>query len=220
MKKRIDVVGIGPGNPEWLLPIARRILTDSDVVIGGRRQLAELTPFVKDTRLLEGNYSETADWILEHAATLKIAVAVSGDTGFYSLLGYLKSHLPGVALTVTPGIGSLQYFFGRLGLSWENAVLLSAHGRELDMTMFRDDTLAGILTDGIMTPGAIASELILLEKPDLWMAVGENLSYENEAITIAQVDEIQHMLFEPLNAVLILPADIALRLKEDAENEC
>ncbi len=214
MKKEINVVGIGPGHPDWLLPIARKTLSDSDVVIGGRRQLSELAPFIKETRLLEGNYSETADWILEHAASRKISVAVSGDTGFYSLLSYLKKHLPGVSFNVFPGIGSLQYFFGRLGLGWEKAVLISAHGRELDLDVFTEDTLAGILTDAVMTPGAIASELILQEKNELWMAVGENLSYENEAITIGQVSEIQEMLFEPLNAVLILPAELAIQLKE------
>lgn len=219
MKKQINVVGIGPGHPDWLLPIALKTLSDSDVTIGGRRQLTELAPFVKETRLLEGNYSETADWILANASTMKISVAVSGDTGFYSLLGYLKNHLPGVTLNVFPGIGSLQYFFGRLGLGWEKAILLSAHGRELDIELFQEDTLAGILTDGVMTPGAIASELILQEKSDLWMAVGENLSYENEAITIGRVTEIQEMLFEPLNAVLILPEAIAAQLKEDIKNE-
>ncbi len=219
MKRQINVVGIGPGHPDWLLPIAHRILRESDVVIGGRRQLEELTPFVKDTRLLEGNYSETADWILEHAHSLNISVAVSGDTGFYSLLGYLKKHLPGISLNVIPGIGSLQYFFGRLGLCWEKAILLSAHGRELDLGRFQENTLAGILTDGIMTPGAIASELILLEKDELWMAVGENLSYSNETITIGCVTEIQDMLFEPLNAVLVLPAEQAISLKKDAEND-
>lgn len=219
MNKQINVVGIGPGHPDWLLPIARKTLADADVVIGGRRQLAELAPFVKATRLLESNYSETADWILEHAATVKIAVAVSGDTGFYSLLSYLKKHLPGVALNVIPGIGSLQYFFGRLGLSWEHALLMSAHGRELDLEAFCPDTVAGILTDSVMTPGAIASELIHQEKTDLWMAVGEKLSYTDETITIGPLAKIQEMLFEPLNAVLVLPEALAARLKEDMSHD-
>lgn len=215
MKKLINVVGIGPGHPDWLLPIGRKTLMDSDVVIGGRRQLAELASFVKGTRLLEGNYAETAAWILENAETLRISVAVSGDTGFYSLLTYLKKHLPGVTFNVIPGIGSLQYFFGRLGLSWEHAVLLSAHGRELNLQQIEENTLAGILTDSLMTPGAIASELTLLEKGDFWMAVGENLSYDNETITLAPATEVREMLFEPLNAVLIVPADQAIRIKED-----
>ncbi len=214
MEKQINVVGIGPGNPDWLTPIARRILSESDVVVGGRRQLSELSGIINESRLLEGNYAETAAWITEHADTLRISVAVSGDTGFHSLLGYLRKHLEGVRLNVIPGIGSLQYFFGRLGLGWEKAVLLSAHGRELNLEPFDGKTLAGILTDTVMTPGAISSELMLLGKDALWMAVGENLSYENEAITIAPIEEIQTMLFEPLNAVIILPAELAAVLKE------
>ncbi len=219
MKMQINVVGIGPGHRDWLLPVSHKVLSASDIVIGGRRQLAELTDIAKDTRLLEGNYAETVEWILAHAATLNISVAVSGDTGFYSLLSYLKKHLPQVRLNVFPGIGSLQYFFGRLGLGWENALMLSAHGRELALDQFHENTLAATLTDGVMTPGAIASELILLEKEDLWMAVGENLSYDNETITIGPVTEIQAMLFEPLNAVLIIPGEQAARMREDREHD-
>lgn len=215
MESQINVVGIGPGNPDWLTPIARRILSESDVVVGGRRQLAELAGIIKEARLLEGNYAETAAWISENAQTLRISVAVSGDTGFHSLLGYLRKHLEGVRLNVIPGIGSLQYFFGRLGLGWEKAVLLSAHGRELNLEPFDGKTLAGILTDTVMTPGAIASELMLHGKDGLWMAVGENLSYPNESITIAPIGEIQNMLFEPLNAVIILPAELAAVLRKD-----
>lgn len=215
MKKQINVVGIGPGNPDWLTPIARRTLSESDVVIGGRRQVGELSDIIKEARILEGNYAETVAWINENADILNISVAVSGDTGFHSLLGYLRKHLEGVALNVIPGIGSLSYFFGRLGLGWEKALLLSAHGRELDMASFDENTLAGILTDTVMTPGAIASELMLMEKDTLWMAVGENLSYPNESITVAPVSEIQSMLFEPLNTVIILPAELAVMLRKD-----
>ena len=215
MKKQINVVGIGPGHPDWMTPIARRILSESDVVIGGRRQLTEISGFVKETRLLEGNYSETTDWIINQNPSMKIAVAVSGDTGFHSLLGYLKKHLPDVEIHAIPGIGSLQYFFGRLGLGWEKAVFLSAHGRELNLEQFDENTLAGILTDTVMTPGAIAAELVLQEKDNLWMAVGENLSYENETITIGTTGAIQQMLFDPLNAVIILPAELAGKLRKD-----
>lgn len=219
MKAQINVVGIGPGHRDWLLPISQKILAASDVIIGGRRQLEEVADLARTTRLLEGNYSETASWILENAGNLNISVAVSGDTGFYSLLSYLKKNLPGVRLNVFPGIGSLQYFFGRLGLGWENARLLSAHGRELALESMTADTLAGILTDGVMTPGAIAAELVRLGKGELWMAVGENLSYESEAITIGPVTEIQHQTFEPLNAVLIIPAEQATLLREEKAHE-
>lgn len=214
MKKQINVVGIGPGHPDWLLPIARQVLEASDVVIGGRRQLAELQPYIKASRLLEGNYSETAGWILDHADTLRISVAVSGDTGFHSLLGYLKKNLPGVSLKVYPGVGSLQYFFGRLGLTWEQARLVSAHGRELAWDEIGPEDLVGILTDTVTTPAAIASELSFQGKGDIWMAVGENLSYANETITLERARDIQDQLFEPLNAVLILPEPLALQVKE------
>jgi len=219
MKKRIDVVGIGPGHPDWLLPVARRILAEADCVVGGRRQLAELEGMIREGRVLEGNYQETADWILKEAGHRRIAVAVSGDTGFYSLLSYLKKNLPGIAITVTPGVSSLQVLFARLGLTWDQARLLSAHGRELPWEALSQDTVTGILTDGVKTPGVIAAELIRRGQDTLWMAVGENLSYDTETITLAPVKSIRGLLFEPLNAVVLMPSGMGEQLHREREGD-
>lgn len=217
MKKRIDVVGIGPGHPDWLLPVARRILSEADCVIGGRRQLQDLAAVIREARLLEGNYTETAEWIRQESGRRRIAVAVSGDTGFHSLLGYLRRTLPDIGITATPGIGSLQYLFGRLTLSWEDATLLSAHGRELPLGAIGPDKVAGILTDGVMTPPVIADALIQSGRQTCWMAVGERLSYPEERITLAPVTAIGAQSYEPLNAVIVMPASLGEALEKERE---
>lgn len=209
MKREISVVGIGPGSSEWLLPIAVKVLSSADVVIGGKRQLAEIKTIIHSEYLLEGNYGEMIRWIHDHVHHKKIAVAVSGDTGFHSLLGYLKRNLEDVAVQAYPGIGSLQYLFGRLALGWETAVMCSAHGRSLDLSVFNEETLAGILTDAEKTPKAIAMTLMEYGNHRLWMAVGENLSYSNERITVAPLAEIVNMSFGALNAVVVMPESLA-----------
>ena len=44
MRHTITVVGIGPGDPAYLLPQARAAIHDARVLVGGRRALADLAP--------------------------------------------------------------------------------------------------------------------------------------------------------------------------------
>lgn len=43
---KFTIVGMGPGHPDFVLPIASRMLDEADMIIGGRRHLA---PF-KDSK--------------------------------------------------------------------------------------------------------------------------------------------------------------------------
>ncbi|MFR5786902.1 MAG: hypothetical protein ACLUHE_07190 [Christensenellales bacterium] len=48
-----------------------------------------------------------------------------------SLLEMLKRKIGGEYLRVHPGVSALQLFAARLGVSWQDAKILSAHGRAL-----------------------------------------------------------------------------------------
>ena len=46
--KKIKVAGLGPGNPDYILPAVRKAAEDSDIIIGGRRNIESIK------ELLEG----------------------------------------------------------------------------------------------------------------------------------------------------------------------
>lgn len=212
---KISIVGIGPGHPDYMLPMAKKIIDDSDVLIGGRRQLEAVAQQGKKTVLLEGNYTDVIKYISENHMLEKIAVVVSGDTGFHSLLGYLKRNLTGVSVLAIPGICSLQYLFARVGLSWESARFCSAHGRELDEAFFYESTCLGILTDQKNTPVVIAEKIRALGHSDWYMVVGEDLSYPNEKIQLFKISEMQTGAFSLLNAIIALPPDEGAALEKE-----
>ena len=54
---------------------------------------------------------------------------VSGDTGYYSLLPYLKEIFTN-PIEVVPGISSMTFAFARLNEVWHDADLMSFHGRQ------------------------------------------------------------------------------------------
>lgn len=130
---KICVVGLGPGNLDFLTGAGRKAIETCEVVIGGSRQLEELDELIsKDCeKYILGKLSEVVDFIRSREGK-DITVVVSGDTGFYSLLPFLKRNFRDEELKVIPGISSYQYLFSRIGECWQNYTLASVHGRDFD----------------------------------------------------------------------------------------
>ena len=57
-----------------------------------------------------------------------VAVLASGDPGFFGIVRALLAR--GIAPAVFPAVSSVALAFARLGLDWDDALVLSAHGRD------------------------------------------------------------------------------------------
>lgn len=205
--KTVKIVGLGPGHPDWILPVARNAVRSADQVVGGARQLEAVAPWNENRWLLERNYPETVEHIRNTWQQKQLAVVVSGDTGFHSLLGYLKRNLPEVDFEVIPGVSSLQYLFGRVGLSWEESRWGSCHGQALDLTPYIDEERTmGLLTDARWHPGAVCRELCRLGLGDAAVVIGENLSYPDERIRLGTASEYREEDTFDINGMLLLNA--------------
>ncbi len=182
--EKIKVAGLGPGNPEYILPAVRKVLSDSEIVIGGRRNIESIKELLeeKEIKYIDSRLAELSEYIKQNRMK-KITVIVSGDPGFYSMLNYLEHVFGREELEVIPGISSMQYMFSRLGMYWYDAFISSLHGKEFDFTeKINDYNKIGLLTDNKFTPQKIAEELFKNKLNNVKIFVGENLSYENEKI--------------------------------------
>lgn len=152
---RIVIAGCGPGAADHVTPAVRRAVARADVVIGARRLLALFPRARAERRAVTADIAATLDRL---AALLKkkrprsrhggmalrqaqtqtsvasgqpsIVVLVSGDPGFFSLARAVIARFGRAACTVIPGVSSMQTAFARVGASWENARLISAHTRQ------------------------------------------------------------------------------------------
>ena len=84
-KLRVNIVGIGPGNPDLLTGEARQAIASSNILIGDKRMLAA---FADSSKTVYDTIKTAA--IAEIAAQAQpdkdvLAVLVSGDVGFFSL---------------------------------------------------------------------------------------------------------------------------------------
>ena len=182
--EKIKVAGLGPGNPDYILPAAGKAIADSEIVIGGKRNIESVKELTagKEIKYIDSRLGELAEYIKQNREK-KITVIVSGDPGFYSMLNYLGNIFGREEIEVIPGISSVQYMFAKLGLHWYDAFVSSLHGKEFDFAeKMNNYNKMGLLTDNKFTPQKIAEELFRNSQNDIKIFVGENLSYENEKI--------------------------------------
>ena len=206
--KKINVVGLGTGNIDYLTGAGIKCITSSDILIGGERQLEDISPLLKSSqeKYILKKLSHMIEYIEREIVHKNITVVVSGDTGFYSLLNYMKKNLLDTEFNVIPGISSFQYLFAKLGESWENYSLCSMHGRELDIVDALKKSTAGIilLTDSENSPYYIGRILMKNNFLDVKIVVGERLSYEDERITeFYAKDTEEHKRDYKMNVVVL-----------------
>ena len=201
---KFAIVGMGPGHPDFVLPIATRMLDEADMIIGGRRHLAPFQDSEKSLVQVEGQLTKLPEIIRTNRDEKKIVVAVSGDTGFYSLLSYMRKNFPEGDFDVVPGISSLQYMYSRIGRVHQNSFVGSVHGRDLEFSkLVLEYETVGLLTDQKNTPSTIAESLKNAGLKDVKIYVGENLSYDDEVITKGNPDEILGRIFSDLVVVIL-----------------
>ncbi|SDE84653.1 precorrin-6y C5,15-methyltransferase (decarboxylating) subunit CbiE [Sporomusa acidovorans] len=189
---RIIVVGIGPGSADYLLPAASRTIKEAVVLVGSKRALATFASENQLTKVIDKDIGGVLDFVEQQLNRHDVVVMVSGDPGFYSMLTALRKRFSPDCLTVIPGISSVQLAFARLAEVWQDAALISMHGREVDdaVLCYRPGYKLGILTDNQHNPANIADILLTHGWPktaSVWLCA--NLSYDNESIIAVNLAE-------------------------------
>lgn len=182
MAHLVKVIGVGPGHPDYLLPIARKQAALCTALAGSARALALFAAAGRPTLIIDGRLERAVKFLEEQLPLGPVGVLVSGDPGFYSLLGYLQKELPAAKFEVFPGVSSLQLAFARLGLPWQEAALGSFHGRKPQnlASILKERRPLGLLLDPSTDLGGLAATLA--EYGDWLIYLCRNLSYEDETI--------------------------------------
>ena len=194
---KINVVGLGPGNIKYLSTAGIDCIKEAEIIVGSTRQLSDLKTIISEKQeiYILGKLSELIAYLKENIEK-KITIIVSGDTGYYSLVPYLSKNLSKDILNIIPNISSYQYLFSKIGENWQNFRLASVHGREFDYVKNIDDKdIAGLvlLTDDIQNPYEVSKNLYNNGIRNLTVIVGENLSYDNEKITILEIEDYEEL---------------------------
>lgn len=204
---KVYVLGIGPGNKDYLLKKTEKIIEEMDVLIGGSRALETFAEEKAEKIKIEIPLVKIKNYIVANYEKKKIAVLVSGDPGLYSLLNYLKREINRDILEVIPGISSLQLAASRIKICWNDMQITSLHGKDNKeelLILLKKEAKVGFFTDNKFPPAKIAEFLLENKIKDKIICVFENLSYADEKITVGSAEEIKKISFSRLTVMIIL----------------
>ena len=215
---KIHIVGAGPGSPDYVTPIARRIVREAQLVIGAERVL-EL--FKEDLRgekipLTAKNIKETINYAIRRAEEgTNVVILSTGDPCFSGLLKTVINIGENLDFDIIPGISSIQACAARLKISWDEAALASFHERadenrkdELLNALRRGKTAIVLPDPKAFKPREIAEFLIdkgLDGRTSVFIC--ENLTLEGERIIETTLEEVSKLDFGSLCVMVIKPSE-------------
>ena len=248
LKTHLILAGIGMGQPSQMTGEVLRAIRESDALIGAGRMLESAERALQNDLLIskEGkaeNRQESAaaveketkcykaylpddviQIVSKHPEWKQAVILYSGDTGFFSGASRMAERLreAGYPFTVYPGTSCVSYLAARLGTHWEDAVIYSAHGRELsvDRVMKRlcdpeePAKRAFILMGGKNGAGQFCERLTQAGYGNVQVTVGENLSYPEEQIRSGTAEEMKKLEFADLSLMLLEVTDEIKNVKQ------
>ncbi len=195
---KIYIIGIGPGSSEYLTKKAVDTVKASDYTVGSTRAI-ELFDDVQNT--IAFNVKELVDTLKKGVQLAydgnTVSILSTGDPGFSGVLNTVlrlsgEIGFPKESIEVIPGISSLQLAAARCHIQWDNANVMTFHGRE------NIEEILPVINNGkttIALPSRKVKDMaqFLLDngvEPTRKVVVCERLSYPDERIVEATLNDI------------------------------
>jgi precorrin-6Y C5,15-methyltransferase (decarboxylating) len=194
----ITVVGADGGR--WAMEAGlRERIAAAPLVVGAPRHLAGVA--AARTFPLSGDLGSAFDAI-EQAGGAAVVLA-SGDPGFFGIVRALAERFGRDQLDVVPGVSSVALAFARAGVSWDDALVVSAHGRDPHQAVnaCRAHHKVAVLTSPSFGPGELAAALEDLGRR---IVVAEQLGEPGERVVEGSPADIASQRWADPNVVLVL----------------
>ena len=201
--RKIILSGIGMGNTDGMTREAYHAFEEAEVIFGAERMLENLPG--KGITVPYYRANDIISYLIEHPQYTKVAAAFSGDSGFYSGAQSMKKALEeanekGILkseTTILPGISSVSALAARLGVSWNDAVLASIHGRRTNVVnLVRKNTKVFLLLSGKNDFEMLVNKFREAGINHVKISAGYRLSYPDEKLFTFYLDEFETKLFD------------------------
>ncbi len=204
---KLYIVGIGPGSKDYLTLASKKAVKSSDIVIGSKRALDLFEiPDQSNIELNAQNMEGDMKLAVSEVKNGKVVALLStGDPGFSGVLKPILKLKEDINIEVIPGVSSVQLCAAKLKIPWDEADLITMHGKGIPKEIL------DIITNGkptIMLPNFKPAELAdyLIENgvdPDRKAAICEKLSYDDEKIIETSLKSILEMEFSYMCVVVV-----------------
>ena len=199
MPSSIAVVGV----TEPLGKDAQRAVEQADLVVGAPRHLAA----VGRTGVEFGDLAGVLDTVAGEPG--RVCVLASGDPGFFGIVRPLAERFGPERLEVHPAPSSVSLAFARLGIPWDDAVVVSAHGRPIEEAADAAAAAgkAAVLVSPDAPPQSIGRALLDRGARHTAVAVCSRLGGHDEEVTRTDLAGLAQGDWDPLSVVVLLADD-------------
>ena len=206
MSREISIIGCGMGSKESMTEKALENLKSAQLLFGPERLVKTLAK--QGQRVCCGYRTQELLSVIQTSKEEKIAVLVSGDSGFYSAAPAYANLLAGVSeqftLRICPGISSLSYLAARTAQSWGDAQIYSLHGRAQNYyaSLCAGEKFALLGGEGFTE---VLKELCMLGFGDSTVWIGECFGSPEERVRCGSAAELADAVTDPLSLLLVQP---------------
>jgi len=200
----IVVIGLGADGPATLSKQAREHIQQAGILAGGKRHLDLFPDWNGERIIITADLESVIARLKDCYRRVKTVVLASGDPLFFGIGRVLLEAFPREDLVFLPNVSSVQLAFACLKETWNDACMISLHGRPIETLLpalsAREAKIA-ILTDAKNDPSTIACYLQKLGcAGDYHLWVCENLGAMDERISLLRGTEA----YFPLNVMVLL----------------
>ncbi|WP_413204626.1 precorrin-6y C5,15-methyltransferase (decarboxylating) subunit CbiE [Rhodospirillum sp. A1_3_36] len=200
----LHVVGMGDEGPEGLAPAARALIEGADLLAGGARLLDRIPMREGQSRL---PYTDLQDFLgrLDALRGKPVCLVATGDPMMCGIGSVLVGRYGIEELTILPHPGAFSLAAARLGWALQDCVLVTVHGRPLEMAL--RDLAPGVrmllLSRDGRTPMALARTLARAGYGDSPMTVLEHMGGAQENRIRALAGDWQEDHVADLNVIAL-----------------
>ena len=212
---QIHIIGLGVTETEQLSSAARAALTQAQLVIGSERQIAVVQACLdQQTTAVLPKLKQLTSLIADSGAQ-HIVILASGDPLYYGIGRWFSKQFSAQQLHYYPAVSSIQAACHSIGLSLQDAKVISLHGRNV-LTLRRhlaQQQYLVILTDQHSTPQALAALCQETGFTDSTLWVCERLGYQDQQVRAFSVASLapnvdtapthSDLCFDPLHVSII-----------------
>lgn len=201
----LSIVGIGEDGVAGLSPVARQLVADAELVVGGRRHLGLADEIIRGRRMAWPSPIGEAMSEIEKHRGMPVAVLASGDPFHYGVGDLLLRSIPADQTLCLPQPSAFSLAAARLGWSLQEVALVSLHGRALEGIVRHLQPGARILAlswDG-GTPAKLAKFLEARGLGASTMTVLEGMAGPRERVRRAVAQDLDFSDVAPLNTIAL-----------------
>lgn len=200
---KVYLIGAGMGSRSLLTRQAEQAIEESELLLGAQRLLDEFDELdVPKIPLVLSR--DIAEAICRFDGE-QVSVLLSGDIGFFSGAKNLYPYLKDFEVISLPGISSLSYFSAKCRKTWQDAHVISCHGRDGGIVAaVQSHPKTFVLTGGSgFKVEQLCQQLVHAGFGHLSAWAGEWLSYPEERILSGTVQQLAEDSFDDLAVLLV-----------------